>query len=533
MELTQLQDKRNVFLLLGAYCNDLNLLRSENYKTTPTDYYEEFHKTVFGAINNISKKGNFLKTTPLEIENELAQFKSAYQVWKNNDGYDYIENAIEETENTTHNIDLYFDNVRKYSILRVAVNKLKMDISFLYNENDTEKMNEFSIMKSTDVLGSINGKFNEFKNMWNNSFEDAYSFHAGDDIEDRIKMHKEQDNSFGYPFQSGYMTTVFRGMRPKKFMVRSSVSGGGKTRNSLAEACNIASEKIYNWKKREWLFTGNKQAVLFISTELEIDEIQDCLLAHISGIDEDRIAEWRDITAEEELILIESGRLVKESLLFGEYVPDFTIDTIEELILKYIVNEKINFCFFDYINDSPALYSYYIEKTKVKLQTHQILFMFSMALKRLANKYNIYLGSATQVSSNHKDEKDANAIKGSKAIIDKADYGVLALPATSADLKKLKLILENGFYEEPNMGYYIFKNRGGRWKSIIVWTRLNLGTVREIDCFVTTSDFELVSDIEKTIINFQIEEVGDCETFQSEETANEYISQFINAKLDE
>ena len=43
------------------------------------------------------------------------------------------------------------------------------------------------------------------------------------------------------------MTTIFRGMRGKKFMVRSSKSGGGKSRSSMAEACNIACDKIYDW----------------------------------------------------------------------------------------------------------------------------------------------------------------------------------------------------------------------------------------------------------------------------------------------
>lgn len=534
MELVQLQDKRNVFLLLGVYCNSPRLLLNESYKANPYDFHEEFHKTVFGAIYNITKKSNVKVITPIEIENELSQFKGALQVWKDNNGWDYVQSAIDETEDKVHNVDLYFDNVRKYSILRMAVEKLKLDINFIYDENDMVKLNEFSGKTSTQVLGEINNKFNEFKNLWNNSFEDNYSFHAGDSIDERIQEHKNQENTYGYPFQSGYMTTIFRGMRPKKFMVRSSISGGGKSRNSLAEACNIASDRLYNWKKREWLFTGQKSSVLFISTELTKEELQDCLLSHISGIEQDRIEEWRDITEEEEQVLLESGEIVKESLLFFEYLPDFTIDSIEEVILKYIINNNITHCFFDYINDSPSLYSYYIEKAKVRLQTHQILFLFSAALKRVANKYNIYLGSATQVSSNWKDEKNANSLKGSKAIIEKADGGILAIPATSSDLKKLKPILESGFYEEPNMGYWIYKNRGGRHRSIVVWTKLNLGTVREIDCFVTTENYELVQDIEKTIINFELDDVGDVKSFSDENSdTNEYIDQFNSVYIED
>lgn len=108
--------------------------------------------------------------------------------------------------------------------------------------------------------------------------------------------------------------------------------------------------------------------MLFISTELTKEEIQDCLLAHISGIEQDRLEEWKDITPEEEKVLDKSAEIVEESLLYGEYQPDFTIDTICETIEQYIINQKIEYVFFDYINDSPSLYAYYFEKPKHDLE---------------------------------------------------------------------------------------------------------------------------------------------------------------------
>ena len=130
------------------------------------------------------------------------------------------------------------------------------------------------------------------------------------------------------------------------------------------------------------------------------------------------------------------------------------------------------------------------------------------------NKFNVYLGSATQLNDNYKEDnnKDAGALKGSKAIIEKADGGILALPVTHKDLKRLKPILESdGSFGSliPNMSYYIFKNRGGKWKTIIIWTKLNMGTMREVDCFVTDYNYELITDIEKTLIDFRLDDVGD------------------------
>jgi replicative DNA helicase len=518
-------DKKAIFLLFGCYCNNPRLVVDEKYSTNKNDYPESFHKMIWGAIVNIAKKRNVEQIGSLEIENEISQIEELLLIWKNNNGWGYIEDSIDMTKDKLDNIGQYYDDVRKYSIIRNAAEELKIDISFIYDEKDDEKIEKFNSLTSIEVLNEINNKFLDFKSMWKSTFGDNYSFHVGEGIVERLEEHKKQENTYGYPFQSGYLTTVYRGMRKKKFIIRSSISGGGKSRSSMADAVNIATSLIYNWNKHEWVSTGEKEPVLFISTELTKEEIQDCLLAHISGIDEDRIAEWSEITNEEEEILNISAKLVKESLLYGEYMPDFTIDSINETIEKYVINFNIGYCFFDYINDSPSIYSYYYEKSKTRLRTDQILFMFSNSLKLTCNKYNVYLGSATQLNDSYKDDanKDAGALKGSKAIIEKADGGILALPVTVKDLKKLDPILKaDGQFGAliPNMAYYIFKNRGGKWKAIIIWTKINLGTMREVDCFVTNYNFELITDIEKTLIDFQLEDVGDVGIIDEDNTFN-------------
>lgn len=511
---SQQVDKKAIFLLFGCYCNNPRLIIDEKYATNTNDYPENFHKMIWGAMVNIAKKRNVEKISPIDIENEISQFDTAMSLWKNNDGWGYIEEAISMSKDKVLNIGKYYDDVRKYSIIRNAVEYLNMDISFIYDETDEKKLEMFNEFTSSDVLNAINDKFVDFKTMWKNIFNDNYAFKVGDGIRDRLSEHKEQQNTYGYPFQSGYLTTAYRGMRPKKYILRSSVSGGGKSRSSLADGCNMVSDRIYDWNKKEWISTGESQAVLFISTELEREEIQDIILAHVSGIEQDRIEEWNNITQEEEYILEESAQYIENYEYFIEYMPDFTIDVISETIERYVLNHKITACFFDYINDSPSLYEYYYNKTHTRLRTDQILFLFSAALKSVCNKFGIYLGSATQLNDSYKDDnnKDAGALKGSKAIIEKADGGILAFPVTQKDLKKLKPILESsGKFGTlvPNMSYYIFKNRGSKWKNIIIWTKLNMGTMREADCFVTNYNYELITDIEKTIIDFELDDVGD------------------------
>lgn len=240
MNFQGLIDKKNIFLLFGCYCNNAKYILDEKYSTTINDYSETFHKMIFGALINIAKKSNVTNISAIEIENELSLFKTSIDIWNINKGFEYIENAIEATKDKLHNVGLYRDAVRKYSILRNANDILKIDISFVYEEYDEldtndkrlqekiNKMNSFNKMTSIQLLSCINEKYNSFKSLWKDTFSDNYSFHVGDNIEERIQEHKNQNNAWGYPFQSGYMTTVFRGMRPKKFLIRSSISGGGK-----------------------------------------------------------------------------------------------------------------------------------------------------------------------------------------------------------------------------------------------------------------------------------------------------------------
>ena len=200
-------DKRAIFLLLGCYCSLPRVMLSK-YKTNIEDYPEEFHQTVFGAMFNIASKQNVQKITSLDIENEVSQFDGALQVWNDNNGWEYINKAIEMSKDKLDNIGRYYDDVRKYSIIRNAADNLKIDVSFVYDEDDADIMNNFSTLSSTELLGKINSKFLDFKAQYNNSNDEAYSFKVGDSIRERYTQYKEQIDVWGYPYQSKYLTAL-------------------------------------------------------------------------------------------------------------------------------------------------------------------------------------------------------------------------------------------------------------------------------------------------------------------------------------
>lgn len=82
-----------------------------------------------------------------------------------------------------------------------------------------------------------------------------------------------------------------------------------------------------------------------------------------------------------------------------------------------------------------------------------------------------------------------------QATLDKADYGIITMKVTKADMDKLEPILQEGFNARPTHGHHIIKNRGGKWVGIILWVNMDLDTMNVKDCFVTTQDYEQVCGI--------------------------------------
>lgn len=79
-----------------------------------------------------------------------------------------------------------------------------------------------------------------------------------------------------------------------------------------------------------------------------------------------------------------------------------------------------------------------------------------------------------------------------KSIADKIDFGSLLLPVNMDDLTALESILSTTSFERPNLKLSIYKNRRGRYKSIILWCKAELGCCRVNPIFATTYDYEMI-----------------------------------------
>lgn len=88
---------------------------------------------------------------------------------------------------------------------------------------------------------------------------------------------------------------------------------------------------------------------------------------------------------------------------------------------------------------------------------------------------------------------DQNLLRGAKSIADSIDLGMHILPVTQKDLESLKPILDTNTFDVPNTKLAIYKNRRGRYKSVYLWCKSNLGTCRINPMYCTDYNYELIN----------------------------------------
>lgn len=185
-----------------------------------------------------------------------------------------------------------------------------------------------------------------------------------------------------------------------------------KTRSMVADACYMACGRIYDNLAGRWV-DKEKQPVLFISTELDIDEITTMALAFLTGYNEEELLLQRISFSDP--VLQEAVRVLKDSSLYLEILPDYTIKDVENTIKRNIRINHTKTIFFDYVNSSLGLLSEITSKTHgMAMREDMILSLLSTRLKEIANEFNVFIMSATQTNASFKTDPlpDANLLKG-------------------------------------------------------------------------------------------------------------------------
>ena len=488
-------DVTAIMQVVGNVFNNPQILDfTDKYTITEDDFPDEFHRVAFGAIYKIHELG----ADRISLEN-IADFLSSRPksaaTFKQNKGEEWLLKVAETC--MPEAFDYYYSRLKKFSLLR-AYDNYGVDVSDIYDADnilDTRKKQLQEDILDNSTLEQIADKVeNKIEGIRLKYVDDAFgeAIQAGDDIEgliDRLKEHPE----VGTPLYGPLVNTVTRGARLKKFYLRSAATGVGKSRSMIADACYISCNEIYD-ERFGWIHNGTSEPTLYIATEQEKEEIQTMMLAFLSEVNEEHILNGQYVGNEEDRVR-KAAQILKNSPLYIEELPDFSLKDVEDKIKKNIRDHEVKYVFHDYIHTSLKILEEITRRSGgVKLREDNILFMLSTRLKDICNQYGVFIMSATQLNGDYQQAEtpDQNLLRGAKAIADKIDYGAILLNVKDEDLVKLDKILSTNVFDRPSIKMSVYKNRRGRYKGIYLWCKADLGCCRIKPMFATTYDYEII-----------------------------------------
>lgn len=338
-------DPAAVIQVIGCVYKDPSLLDIEDkYTITENDFQDKFHQIVFGTIFKLHELG----AEQIDLSNIadfLADRPKSEAIYKQNKGDDWLLKAAESATPLT--FDYYYGRLKKFSLLR-AYDNLGVDVSEIYDMDnilDTKKkqiQEEFLDNSSLEKLADkIDGKFEEVRLKYV-AGENGVSYQAGDGITNLLERLKETPD-VGVPLYGPLINTVTRGARLRKFYIRSAATGTGKTRTMIADFCYIGTDTYYD-EQFGWIKTGAAQPCLFIATEQDLEEVQTMMLAFLSNVNEEHIinslyseGEWERVQR--------AAEIIKNSPLYIELLPDFSLQDVENVIKKGIRDHDVSYVF--------------------------------------------------------------------------------------------------------------------------------------------------------------------------------------------
>lgn len=493
-------DRRTVIQILGSLMNNPSLLSdTDKYQIEPNEFPQQLDRYIFSAIYNLYAGGAETIHT-IDIDTYLQHNELAKQIMERDNGVTFLQDC--ETYCEPNNFHYYYNRFKKLGLLR-ELQKTGKDISKFYcddplNPKASEINENFEQLKTSDIITALKGEVAVLEDKYssNSLIEESTAYSGVRDLIKNLQVTPE----VGIKLQGDIFNTITRGGRKGKLYLRSAGTGVGKTRTMVGDACNIAYPIRYEPKYGKWVATGTCEPVLYVMTEQDPMEIQTMILAYLTGINEevflygtftekhiDRIMKALDIMEQ-----------YQNNMLFA-HIPDPSASVIKNLFRRYALQKNVENFFYDYIFSSPAMLNEYRD---LKLPEYVCLRLFTTALKNLAVELNAFILTSTQISNDDDKNggfKDFRNIQGAKQIANLVDFAcIMSRPS----IEELKLVegFQSRFHFNPDLVIDVFKNRRGRWTSVRIWSKNDLGTCRRYDLFVTTADNKPIEEFQ--IVDF-------------------------------
>lgn len=415
-------DSTAIIQVIGCIYNTPHLLDyTDKYNIVEHDFPNEFHKIVFGSIYKIYELG--AQTITIEnILDFLSTRPTAKSVFLKENGEEWLVKVSEAAIPSA--FDYYYNRLKKFSLLRAYSEGLRLDVSDLYDPDNIMDIKKKERQEAwldnaslVDIANKIDAKIDNIKADYISNSE-GQTRTAGEnlvELKERLKEYPEA----GVPLYGKYINTITHGARLKKFYLRSAPTGIGKTRSMIADACYIGCNQMYE-PGQGWISTGIAQPVVYITTEQELEEIQTMMMAFLSNVNEENILQGR-YNGDEEARVDQAIEILINSPIYIEILPDFSLQDVEDRIKRNIRDHDVLYVFHDYIHSSLKILEEITRRSGgVKLREDNVLFMLSIRLKDICNKYGVFIESSTQLNADYVDSKtpDQNLLRGAKAIAD-------------------------------------------------------------------------------------------------------------------
>lgn len=488
--------------VVGCILRKPDLIDDERYFFTENDFTSELHKVIFGTVFNLYQMGatNFSINA---IEDYLSSRPTSFGIYKSAKGNQWIAEVKDAAD--LDNFDYYYSRVKKMTLLR-GYEKAGMNLEWLYdpdNIQDMEKKRKQEDELDNASLQEIADMIDERIISVRSSCVDNASDEAmmiGDGIFELLER-LETVPEIGLPLYGMLINGVTRGARKKKLYIRSGSTGVGKSRTMIADACYLSCGQMYI--NGEWKYIGSTEPVLVITTELEKDEVQTMALAFLSGVNEEKIIS-NTCDAIERFQVQRAASILSEAPFYIEVIPDFSVEDIENCIKRNIRLNHTSFVFFDYIMTSMKILEEITRKSGgVKIREDNVLILLATKLKEIANKYDVFILTSTQLSGDFRNEPmpDQTMLRGAKGIADCCDIGMILLDTTKRDRDALEQFCSDNGIQMPNVKLSIYKNRRGSFTRGYLWMQADKGTCRYNPIFATNWNYEIVD-----IYDFEISE---------------------------
>ena len=362
-----LSDKMAMRQVIG--CLMLNpLLFLEYPDISSSDFDDKAIRACFVIIKKMYDEGA-QKLTPMEIDLEIEKLGGiGAQTYKEGNGIDILNSAYEFAE--LSNFKLYYTRLKKYSLLR-RLEKDKYDISDFYidDKDVTDPLKEYAIQERfdnsslEDILNAVESKYSIIRNEYLGGGKSESNPAKG--IQELLEELKRSP-SIGPSLEGKIFSSACRGAREGCFYLKSSSSGAGKTRTAVFDACRLCypirwSHEYNNFIRERDPTTKQirePRKVLFIVTEMDLQEIQTIILAYLSGVNEEHIIIGNYELGEYTRVQYASKIMQQYSDYFiVEAISDPNLTNIEATIKKYAIINKVKYVIFDYIHTTASMMS--------------------------------------------------------------------------------------------------------------------------------------------------------------------------------